>query len=370
MENPATIDSIYAALREFLLDDVLRGDVEELEEDTPLLETNILDSIALVRTLVFVEARFDVRIPDSDVTPENFRSLRTLSRHIARLEPEQAGSQEARSIHDAPIRALEIYGIRRGRLAAGEASIHYLRVEGPGPTWVMLPALGNASSSWGALLRAVKGEHEAIALDQLGFGLSHRPGPTPQFSDHVEAMIAAVDALTAGPIVLFGNSAGAMVAAEIARRRPEKVAALVVTSIAALPDPDAFWHELTELTGDLDRYMKAMYFRPPPLSETLRETVSSALSCPAYTGFLDELGRERLPRLFEGVSAPTLFVCGQADRVIPRAAVSATVAAMPNARLEGLPRCGHYPQTERPQELLLLVDQFLANLAKTAAGAR
>lgn len=370
MENPATTDSIYEALRQFLLNDVLQGDVDELERDTPLLETNLLDSIALVRTLVFVEASFDVRIPDSDVTPENFRSLRTLSRHIGRLKPEQPGSQETRSIHDAPIRALEIYGIQRGRVPVDDASIHYLRVDGPGPTWVMLPALGNASSSWGGMLRAVKGEHEAIAIDQLGFGLSHRPGPTPRFTDHVDAMLAAVDALTTGPVVLFGNSAGAMVAAEIARVRPEKVAALIVTSIAALPDPDAFWHELAELTGDLDRYMKAMYFRPPPLSETLRGVVSSALSCPAYTGFLDERGRERLPRLFEGVTTPTLFVCGQADRVIPRAAVSATVAAMPNARLEWLPRCGHYPQTERPQELLLMVDLFLASLAKTSGGAR
>lgn len=370
MENATTTDSIYEALREFLLNDVLQGDVDELEADTPLLETNLLDSIALVRTLVFVEARFDVRIPDTEVTPESFRSLRTLSRHIARLEPEQAASREARSIHDAPIRALEIYGVQRGRLAVGDTSIHYLRVDGPGPTWVMLPALGNASSSWGALLRAVKGEHDAIAIDQVGFGLSHRPGPTPRFTDQVDAMLAAVDALTTGPIVLFGNSAGAMVAAEIARLRPEKVAALIVTSIAALPDPEAFWHDLAALTGDLDQYMKAMYFRPPPLSETLRGVISSALSCPAYTEFLDERGRERLPRLFEGVSAPTLFVCGQADQVIPRAAVSATVAAMPNARLEWLPRCGHYPQVERPQELLLLVDHFLANLAKTERGAQ
>lgn len=367
MHVTSSTEEIYKALQEFLLTDLLQGEVDELDRDTPLLETNLLDSIGLVRTLVFVEARFDVRIPDSDVTPEHFRSLGTLSRHISRLAPLQAGSQEARSIHDAPIRALELYGIQRGRVAVGDASIHHLRVEGPGPTWVMIPALGNASSSWGGMLRAVKGEHEAIAFDQLGFGLSHRPGPNPRFADHVESMLGAIDALTQGPIVLFGNSAGAMVAAEIARQRPEKVKALVVTSIAALPDPEAFWRDLARLTEDLEEYLRAMYFRPPFLSDTLRTIVSSALSCPAYTGFLDELGRERLPRLFEGVRAPTLFVCGQADRVIPRADVIATVAAMPSARLEWLPRCGHYPQTERPQELLLLVDLFLGGLE---GGAR
>ena len=48
-------------------------------------------------------------------------------------------------------------------------------------------------SSWWTDEGRIKGSHahEAIALDQLGFGLSHRPGPSPQFSDHVEAMIAA-----------------------------------------------------------------------------------------------------------------------------------------------------------------------------------
>ena len=44
-----------------------------------------LTSMAMVRLMLAVEAAFDIAIPDADLNPENFRSVRALETLVARL---------------------------------------------------------------------------------------------------------------------------------------------------------------------------------------------------------------------------------------------------------------------------------------------
>ncbi len=48
-----------------------------------------------------------------------------------------------------------------------------------------------------------------------------------------------------------------------------------------------------------------------------------------------------LPHLLGGVQAPALVVWGDDDRIVPRSAADAYVRALPSARLEIVPACGH-----------------------------
>ena len=49
-----------------------------------------LSSINMVTLMLEVEAEFDVTIPQSDITPENFRSVATIEALIVRLRPAAA----------------------------------------------------------------------------------------------------------------------------------------------------------------------------------------------------------------------------------------------------------------------------------------
>jgi acyl carrier protein len=75
-------------LRDFVLQ-VHLDEGEELTEDTPLLEWAILDSFTLVELLQYVEDQFDIAVPNQEVTPENFGSLRRIDALLNRLEAEQ-----------------------------------------------------------------------------------------------------------------------------------------------------------------------------------------------------------------------------------------------------------------------------------------
>lgn len=76
-----------------------------------------------------------------------------------------------------------------------------------------------------------------IRYDRPGCGLSERDGIDLSFDGQVAAALAVADAVAdavgAGPLCLFGASQGGQVAAAIAARHPERVAALVVYGTCA-----------------------------------------------------------------------------------------------------------------------------------------
>jgi acyl carrier protein len=64
-----------------------------LANDTPLLDSGILDSLSLLRLVVFLEKRFDITMGDADLLPENFASVNTICTYLRTREP---GKEAAR----------------------------------------------------------------------------------------------------------------------------------------------------------------------------------------------------------------------------------------------------------------------------------
>ena len=60
------------------------------------------------------------------------------------------------------------------------------------------------------------------------------------------------------------------------------------------------------------------------------------------------------------IRAPTLVVVPLADRVVPPAMGAQIAASIPNARYEALPGVGHAVQFEAPDQVVVLMRDFLA----------
>jgi acyl carrier protein len=54
------------------------GDDRVIEYDTPLITGGIVDSFSMVSLLVFLETKFNIKIPDSKATPEAFDSVNNI----------------------------------------------------------------------------------------------------------------------------------------------------------------------------------------------------------------------------------------------------------------------------------------------------
>ena len=63
---------------EYIKDEYLdEDDVDEVEldENTPLISSGIVDSFSMVSLKTFLEKKFEIRLPDDDATPEAFDSV-------------------------------------------------------------------------------------------------------------------------------------------------------------------------------------------------------------------------------------------------------------------------------------------------------
>jgi acyl carrier protein len=58
-----------------------------LANETPLLESGILDSLGLLRLVVFLEQRFAITIGDADLLPENFATVNTICAYLRARAP-------------------------------------------------------------------------------------------------------------------------------------------------------------------------------------------------------------------------------------------------------------------------------------------
>ena len=63
-----------------------------LANDTSLLKGGILDSLSLLRLVVFLQDRFQLTVDETDLLPENFDSVSTICAYLRAREP---GRQEA-----------------------------------------------------------------------------------------------------------------------------------------------------------------------------------------------------------------------------------------------------------------------------------
>ena len=69
--------------RELVLDPALLP----LADETSLLDSGILDSLSLLRLVVFLEERFGITIDSTELLPENFASVNAICAYLRSREP-------------------------------------------------------------------------------------------------------------------------------------------------------------------------------------------------------------------------------------------------------------------------------------------
>ena len=74
------------AIRQFLVEDVFYDrDLSALGLDDSLLAKGLLDSMAILKTVTFCEEQFGITIPDQEVLPDHFESVRAIAKLVERV---------------------------------------------------------------------------------------------------------------------------------------------------------------------------------------------------------------------------------------------------------------------------------------------
>jgi acyl carrier protein len=77
------LDDVEAVVKEFILAEFLPGEAPDaLTDTTPLLTTGILDSIATLQLVGFLERRFQVSIAPHEMNVDHLNSIATVAKMV------------------------------------------------------------------------------------------------------------------------------------------------------------------------------------------------------------------------------------------------------------------------------------------------
>ncbi|MDD7937802.1 alpha/beta hydrolase [Actinomycetospora lutea] len=298
-------------------------------------------------------------------------------------------------------------------VTVGDTTLHVRETPGPASeTAVYVHGLGGSSNNWTELAGALSGRCRGLAVDLPGFGRTPPPasGDYRPFA-HAATLTAYLDDLArrTGPVHLLGNSLGGAVSLLTAAARPDLVRTLTLVS-PAMPDLRPLPSRLggrraaLALLPFLGAAARAEQAAEAP-HERLARTMALCHADPRRVGdrafamaaqeaeeraalawapealhhsFLGLLGTWLTPSprslwtAAASVTAPTLVVWGEVDRLVGVSRAAHTAAALPAGRLLRLPGVGHVAQIERPQTVARAVLGLLdaaADGSWPAAGA-
>jgi pimeloyl-ACP methyl ester carboxylesterase len=231
---------------------------------------------------------------------------------------------------------------------------------------------GASGASWLPFLQTLTAKYDVIAPEHPGFGESDTPGWLDNIHDLAYFYLDLLDELKLDRVHLVGNSLGGYIAAEIAVRNTQRLASLTLAGSAGLFVDGAAQLD-TFLVTDEAR-LRAFFYDPkraePMIARVLDpKSEEMALKNQAVVAKLVWQPRSHDPHLakwLHRIDVPTLLVWGDHDRLFPIEHAQAFQKAIPGAKLVVIPKCGHVPQIEKPDEFVAALEDFFAARKKAA----
>lgn len=269
------------------------------------------------------------------------------------------------------------------------------RQAGRGTPLVLIHGWRGSSRYWQGTMDTFSAIRRTYALDLPGHGETPARGSQIDIESLATMTLDLTDRWGLDRFDLAGHSFGGAVAIAIAARCPKRVRRLAVASLGTVRgrleqlamgqvhahmtrglrlarpwlDLGRPWLGLMQpwidrIGGEpwVSRTVAGAFVRRLPddpglvrdgVLEFLRADPLSALEVAIASG--NPAFLRSLPK----VTAPTLLVCGDGDRIMPVSAVQALAGRLPGCRLETISNCGHLPMIEQPDTYHRLVRDFL-----------
>ena len=248
-----------------------------------------------------------------------------------------------------------------------------VQVKGSGSPILYLHPAGGLT--WDPFLDGLAADHTIYAPELPGTS-DGDPDAIHQIDDVFDLVLVYEEAVRAlgidGTAVVIGQSFGGMLAAELAACFP------ALFSRVVLLDPAGLW--LAQHHYSLDAVMAgppegipgvlfhdptgpaaAALFAPPadPMA-AVDGAVRLVWAIGCCAKFLWPIPERGLHKRLHRVSAPTLVVWGENDRLIPVAYAQEFGRRIAGSRVVTMPDCGHIPQVEQCEATTAAVREFLA----------
>ena len=76
--------SLREQIRNFILENFLLENPEDLVDDESMLEKGIIDSTGVLELVGFIESTFEIKVEDEELIPENLDSIKNIVGYLER----------------------------------------------------------------------------------------------------------------------------------------------------------------------------------------------------------------------------------------------------------------------------------------------
>lgn len=242
---------------------------------------------------------------------------------------------------------------------------------GEGDAVMLLHGLMGQAQHWDEVLDALSSGYRAIAPTLPIFDPHLRECSIGQLAGFA---VRLLDELGIERATIGGNSLGGHVAIDIAFSYPARVSGLILTGSSGLFE--------RSFTRGVSHRPSAQYIREkmeeifwnrqlvtPEWVESVRRAVTDTPTALRVLRFARSARRDNVELRLGTIAVPTLLVWGADDRITPLSVAERFHSLIPDAKLAVLPRCGHAPMLERPDDFAMIVERWLEETRLRRGGA-
>jgi 3-oxoadipate enol-lactonase len=248
----------------------------------------------------------------------------------------------------------------------------YWDEQGSGEPLLLIMGLSYPSYMWHRSRPMLAKHFRTIALDNRGVGQSDAPPGVYSIALMASDAAAVLDAAGVESAHVFGASMGGMIAQEFALQYPNRVRSLVLGCTAA-GGPCAVQAEPEALQAILRRDVTPeeakeaiipFIYDPATPRDRIDEDMAIRMKWyPTAQGYMGQLqgifGWEAYSRIAQ-ITAPTLVIHGETDRLVPAANARLIADKIPGAKLVLIPHASHIFETDQPAAAHHATLEFLA----------
>ncbi|MBM2809678.1 MAG: alpha/beta hydrolase fold protein [Chloroflexi bacterium] len=243
-----------------------------------------------------------------------------------------------------------------------------VRSGGSGPRIVLLHG---AYGWWGwePVHQRLAERFTVVAPSHPGFGSSPRLPDVDTVDDLAYLYLDLIAARGILPARLVGFGFGGWLAAEIAVRCPHAVERLILVDSVGIKTSGREGRDIEDpfvLVGDeqqrlfwADPSRQSVPLPHPDMNEDLLEAMLSNQEAAMLYGWKPFFHNPKLKQRLHRITAPSLVVWGEEDRIVSPAYGKAFADSIPGARFVTIPGVGHYPHREGVEPFVQSVVDFL-----------
>src|SRR5262245_12696564 len=201
----------------------------------------------------------------------------------------------------------------------GDMTIRFRQV-GAGDPVIVLHGWSRTLADWSAVTEALAPTHRVIAMDVRGFGKSAKSGdPAKYGSQMADDVIRLMDHLDIRRAHVAGQSMGALIAADVAARYPNRVATVTLISgpfYDAARQDSALVADLVSGRGATRMFEPLLKFMDSATVVAMGEQLVAQNDLPSLIASMRSFGILRHGVAGRAPIVPALVICGTADDLL------------------------------------------------------